>query len=164
MMTEMTADVKYIAYALVALATAMSPCSGAQVIAETLAADLEPAYECDVCVLGGGPSGTAAAIAATELPDRAPGPARLPDRLRGQYWSDPLARLVGRGAVGASELAELDPLVALTEDELRRLLLGAFPDTTTEQLDAVPAPADPDALTRAELAMYLWEAIRRAAE
>lgn len=104
------------------------------------------------------------ARAAAEPPDKAPAPASLPDRLRGQYWSDPLARLVTRKAVGEAELADLEAIAALTQDALRRLLLAAFPEATEKQLDSVPAPADPNALTRAELAMYLWEAVRRLVE
>ncbi|MFQ5808201.1 MAG: FAD-dependent oxidoreductase [Armatimonadota bacterium] len=99
------------------------------------------------------------ARAAIEPLHKAPRPAPLPDRLRGQYWSDPLGRLVARGIVSQAELADLDARAPLTRRALKALLLAAFPETTEEQLDTIPAPADPAALARAELAMYLWEAL-----
>ncbi|MGD9518061.1 MAG: FAD-dependent oxidoreductase [Armatimonadota bacterium] len=104
------------------------------------------------------------ALETGELGDRTPRPSSLPDRLTGSWWSGPLAVLVTRGVVLPEELEALEPNAPATADLLRVWALRAFPSLTAEDLKVLEAVANPSAVTRAELARLVWQAVRDLAD
>ncbi len=100
----------------------------------------------------------AIALLPTERPT--PPPAPLPAPLSGQWWSSGLADCVARGVIAPERLTDLDATAGITAQELRPLLLAAFP--AGGPLPELPTglTTAQGAVTRAALAFWLWPRLR----
>jgi len=99
-------------------------------------------------------------LEAHEPPDRSPKAAAIPDGLKGQWWSAPIGMLVTRGVIQAEELDALAPDAPLTAGALKRWLPLAFPKSGADGLAPLASLLDDRPLSRAELAIHLWQAAK----
>jgi hypothetical protein len=98
------------------------------------------------------------ALEAHEPPDKTPAPASLPQALQGDWWSAPVGILAARGILSPDELAQLQPEALATPQRLVEWLKRAFPDAALHAEQWLQQAEGAEVLTRAQLAMGLWEA------